>query len=847
MRKLSAFGLFALALVGAAGAGLPAGAQSSPVQPYRASDRAATALNILPPGQGRYLNGPELALAQSTGQQPEHNTDQVEMYESLVQAAPGVTQGQLTDFFKDASFGVRPGDIAREYSPRQGVVVLRDASFGVPHVYGTSRSDVMYGAGYVSAEDRLFMMDVLRHVGRGRVSEFLGASEANLAMDEAVYKSSAYTEAELQAMIDRAGSVDSELGPIASQDLQAYVDGVNQFIEEARTDPTKLPGEYEALQQAPEDWKATDTAAVASLIGSQLGVGGGGELDNAIFIDALQDNGYSFKQARRILGDFRFADDPEAPVTTSKRFPYMTNQGRITKSSRALPDDASSLKPALREAALPTAIDGPFGSIPLAFPDAASNALLVGPQLSQTGNPLAVFGPQVGYWSPEILLEIDLHGPGIDSRGIGFPGISLYTLLGRGSDYAWSATSAGGDQVDVFAEKLCNPEGGEVETDGTFYLKGGECTEMYTRTDTWLAKPSAGGIPDPSGEPVVVEMTTQRTDNGIVQARGTIKNKPVAFVAQRSTFKKELDSALTYVLISDPARIDGAKDFQRAFARFGFTFNWFYLDDTDIAYQLGGFHPIRARHTDVDLPVWGKKKWDWKGLLSFGDTPKDISPSKGFITSWNNKQAPGFRASDEQFSYGPVYRSQPLDSEIRKAKKTGGKVSLTELVNATGSAATVDLRGFKDLGLMLEVIGKQDAGRRAEAVELLREWKNDGAHRRDKDADGAYEHSSAIALMDEWWPRAVRAIFKPRLGAAYDALPTGIDNSPGPLGSAYQSGLYSHVNKDLRMVLGKKVRGDFSRIYCGKGRLGRCRTKLGGSLDKAVQALVEEFGSDPAG
>ncbi|MCA1672933.1 MAG: penicillin acylase family protein, partial [Actinobacteria bacterium] len=453
----------------------------------------------------------------------------------------------------------------------------------------------MFGAGYVSAEDRLFMMDTLRHVGRGRLSEFLGASEANLASDRAVYRSAGYSEEELEAMIERVKNLHPELGPTAHADLMAYVDGVNQYIDEARMDPSKLPAEYEALQIVPEDWKATDTVAIASLIGSALGVGGGGELANANFIGALQKKGFTFKQARRILKDFNFPDDPESPVTTTKRFVWNTDLGRVNRRSRAFPDDPAAVYEQFQAARMPDHVDAPWGPIPLTFPDGMSNALLVGSELSKSGRPVAVIGPQVAYWSPEILMELDLHGPGVDARGVGFPGISQYVLLGRGVDYAWSATSAGGDQVDTFVEKLCDPEGGEATTESNGYMKNGQCVEMYSRTDTWEAKPTAAGVPP---ETVVVEMTTQRTDSGIVQARGTIKDKPVAFTALRASFNKEVDSALTYVEISDPSKIDGAKDFQRAFARFTFTFNWFYLDNKDIAFQLGGTHPLRARHTD---------------------------------------------------------------------------------------------------------------------------------------------------------------------------------------------------------------------------------------------------------
>ena len=74
---------------------------------------------------------------------------------------------------------------------------------------------------------------------------------------------------------------------------------------------------------------------------------------------------------------------------------------------------------------------------------------------------IAVMGPQVGYYVPQILMEEDLHGPGIDAKGVAFPGVNLYVQLGHGRDYAWSATSAGQDIADTWALPLCEPNGGK--------------------------------------------------------------------------------------------------------------------------------------------------------------------------------------------------------------------------------------------------------------------------------------------------------------------------------------------------------------------------------------------------
>jgi hypothetical protein len=163
-----------------------------------------------------------------------------------------------------------------------------------------------------------------------------------------------------------------------------------------------------------------------------------------------------------------------------------------------------------------------------------------------------------------------------------------------------------------------------------------------------------------------------------------------------------------------------------------------------------------------------------------------------------------------------------------------------------GDAATRDLRGYRDLPFMLKVLGKQKDERIAGAISLLTAWMKSGANRESKEVKGNYEHSPAIALMDAWWERAIEAIFKPRLGDAFASIPQGFDNEPNSQGSAYQGGFYGQVQKDLRTVLGKRVRGKYSYGYCGNGKLAACRKALLDSLDKAIKALEDEFGADPA-
>ncbi|HMH47487.1 MAG TPA: penicillin acylase family protein, partial [Solirubrobacteraceae bacterium] len=167
------FALSCVALPSSAGAAVPA-------DPYGAND-AGGFRNVLPAGENGTDNASQLLEFQLNGTYPPHYADQLPLYANLLHGSPTLTHEQIGSYFKDATFGVKEGDVESTESPRSDVTIQRDASYGVPHIYGSTRGGVMFGAGYAAAEDRLFLMDVLRHTGRAELSSFVGGSEGNRA------------------------------------------------------------------------------------------------------------------------------------------------------------------------------------------------------------------------------------------------------------------------------------------------------------------------------------------------------------------------------------------------------------------------------------------------------------------------------------------------------------------------------------------------------------------------------------------------------------------------------------------------------------------------------------------
>src|SRR5207253_1084252 len=141
-----------------------------------------TELNILPAGSNGLATAADIVSFEGNGARPPHSHDQYDPYQNLMYNLGGLNDAALGQYYKDASFGIAPGDLdtARTVTLTPtglgAVSVYRDLSYGVPHIYGTTVPAMAYGAGYAAAADRLFLIDILRHLGRGHLAEFIGNS-----------------------------------------------------------------------------------------------------------------------------------------------------------------------------------------------------------------------------------------------------------------------------------------------------------------------------------------------------------------------------------------------------------------------------------------------------------------------------------------------------------------------------------------------------------------------------------------------------------------------------------------------------------------------------------------------
>lgn len=679
--------------------------------------------------------------------------------------------------------GLLPPAPASALAQPLAATIFRD-DFGVAHVFADDLYALVYANGYVQAQDRLFEMDVLRHVGRGNAASVLG--ESVLAMDIAARRD-LYSEEQREARFQAAG-------PPIRLLLKAYSDGVNRAIAEMAAQGN-LPGEFAALQHAPEPWTPIDSVAVADFLLERFGTGGGDELGNARLLARLQ-GALPASEAEAAFSDAVWVVHPTSYAT----IPEGTFGGPVS-----LPKALADLAPEQREALEAAQRSEPFGepvegvlppggeasafpAIDLSGVRFGSNALLVSPALSREGRALVGGGPQTGYFNPEVLYEVGLHGAGVDVAGVGVAG-APGVVLGRTANFAWTVTSGISDEIDTVAL----PAAG-----GRSYLWDGEVRELDCRDEVHavVTPPALGPAP-----PRVVHQEVCQSHLGPVVAwtRAGDGTPEWFFTARKAHRGLELESAQKWL------GIDSAKDlagFQEAFDGFAFTFNFFYAGPEGVCHFHVGSQPVRNPALDPRFPTPAGSAWDWQGMLTGASMPRACNPAQGYFANWNNLPQRGWGGGDNRELWGSVHRVQRLDQEVREALAASpdGKLDLDGVKGVLRSAATHDSLAF---GLEPELRAHAPPAAQAD----LGAWAAQDYPWRDADGDGFYDD------LGHAWYDPVRADLQRRvLGDELGPFLRVWNPDPRTAGDPHAGDHGTHDNKDALLL--DALRGATGRDWC---------------------------------
>jgi penicillin G amidase len=565
------------------------------------------------------------------------------------------------------------------------VEVIRDAR-GVPQIYADSTDDLFRAQGFVAAQDRFFEMDFRRHVTAGRLSEMVGS--AGLATDKVVRTMGWRTVAEKELAL---------VSPATRQYLNAYADGVNDYISRAGN-PSDMGLEYVVLgQQFPgytvEKWSAVDSLAWLKAMGWDLISNYSDELTRARLGTSLAPDrlavlfpDYSIAGHPPILGPDEWSPGT-APAASPLR-PALTDSENGAASTGVLaPVSLSSVTTAVFESAS-AALD----SVPALLgrgDGIGSNSWVVSGSNTTTGKPLLANDPHLGTSIPGIWYQTGLHCRTVsaacpfDVAGYTFAGMPG-VIVGHNQSIAWGLTNLAPDVSDFYLEKV---------TDQT-YLRDGQQVPLDVTTETIKV---AGGND--------VLLPIRRTVHGpivsdVIESVGKVgRNALVRLVPQQDAYAVSLAwTGLVPNATADAIFAMGAAqnftEFRAAAAKFAVpSQNLVYADTTGhIGYQSPGMIPVRATSVPNTPPgYWPAPGWDsqydWKGNVPFEQLPWSYDPPEGYIVTANNQvtaaagpQVP-FLTSD--WDYG--WRSARIEALVKQSD-SNGKVSperMSEIQNDT--------------------------------------------------------------------------------------------------------------------------------------------------------------------
>ncbi len=506
------------------------------------------------------------------------------------------------------------------------VRIYRD-DFGVPHIFAESSRGVFEGYGYAIAADRLWQLEVNRRAARGRLAEIFGSSM--LAADR-MARTLGYTDAELDEQFAVLSAEEQEI-------FSAYVNGINRYINEVVVpDPAnKLPFEFQFLNiGVPAPWTTQDAVAFAVNRAQAFLDQGDGERAGQTLLNSLIAM-HGATAGLGVFNDVQWINDPDGHATVPA-------EGAVGRRQMPPPapgqlDGATEEASSEREDAI--AIWEAVG-VPTKL---GSHAWLVSAAKSAEGSAMLFGGPQIGFSAPEIAHEVQLKSEDLNVSGIAFAGIPI-VLIGRTDHFAYTETTAGSNNVDIYAETTCNA--------GAGYVYGGVCTPYERRVETIFVKDAA---------PVV--MTVERSVHGPVVESAT----GVKFARKSVQRMREIESIRAFMAMN---RAHNINEFEAAVDQVVGVEHFLYADKVgNIAYWRSGEVPVRPAGFDIRLPLPGDGSAEWTGELL--PIPRSVNPARGWLANWNNKAT-----VDEEVEAAGGKQGRVLEIE---ARLEDGQVSLDDM------------------------------------------------------------------------------------------------------------------------------------------------------------------------
>jgi penicillin amidase len=512
------------------------------------------------------------------------------------------------------------------------VALVRDGQ-GVPHITAAQLDDLFFAQGYVTAQDRLWQMDMLRRYAAGELAEVLGADYVE------------HDQRQRTLLMRRvAANAAAHLSPRDRAVFEAYARGVNACIAGQKP----LPIEFRILGYRPRPWTVTDSFLVA------------GNMVQSLNLDALSHRLSRQKISARLAPELAadlypnssWRDRPPEPsfqqsAISDQQLTTLNNIGsagekqipRYRLSNQDRGPEAPTTAGLLPQQAK-TRLAGDPGLEASATErvglNPGSNNWVLSGAHTVSGKPLLANDMHLGHQLPNVWYEAHLTNGNFDVAGVTLPGVPL-VVVGHNRRIAWGCTNIGPTVADFFVESF-NPAG------------------QYLTPAGWQE-------PERRQETIHIRGRRDQSLEVVITRHGPIVSSLFPGETRQLALKwtgYEPDGFEVPLFDMDAAQ--NWAQFSQALQHFSSPAqNVVYADmDGHIGYHATGRIPIRAAG-DGSLPVSGTDNaHEWTGYIPFEQLPASFDPPSGIIATANGRITPDgypFAISDE---WGPPYRTERI-------------------------------------------------------------------------------------------------------------------------------------------------------------------------------------------
>ena len=548
------------------------------------------------------------------------------------------------------------------------VIVRRDVH-GVPHITAANMDDLVLAQGYVTAQDRLWQLDMLRRFASGNLAEILGPR--GIEHDRA------------QRILQIGHAADAALAatnPADKRFFEDYARGVNAYIAQTQD---RLPAEFRLLRYRPTPWTPRDSMLVAMNLIQTLSMDFPTKLRREriearlhwpILIDDLYPVG-----SWRDHPPISTAPDITAPQVVPQ-IPLDSSQTSVRQSV----EDVLHLQQLLPSIQIPDCRDCAPGS----------NNWVVSGEHSVTGKPLLSNDMHLDHTIPDTWYEAQLTSGDFNVAGLTLPGVP-FVIAGHNSSIAWGFTLLYADLQDVYIE----------QTNGNRY------------------KTAQGWQPFQEDHEVIhvrggrdVTLDVQRTDHGPV-ITPLLKHEKRTLALRWTVYHPAAVTLPFY-------QLDSAQNWQQFRAALenlgGPPENVVYADTQgNIGYQAAGKIPMRP-HGLAGVPITDANH-EWDGYIPFDKLPSVYNPPGGVLATANSRVTPDGYPYPVTLDWGGPYRNE----RIWKVLASKPKFSAADMLALQNDVySTLDQELAQRFTYAIDHAAHPSHKLR-EAADLMRTWDGD--------------------------------------------------------------------------------------------------------------------------